>query len=250
MKRIVLSFDDGRSDFYDTAYPILKANNLNATLNVITDYIGTKDQYDVDSATSSYVSQDQIKEMINNNIEIASHSSTHTNEINDIKKSISVLRDQYNIDKVGFASPNSFIYDKNIDEYRELDVEYIRSGNVVKRDGILHIILYALFIITKSKIIFYLYNKRNIFDDRYNKGYYKSISINKLVTAKHIEFFINKMKNNQNCILMFHSILDEKDLRYAKTLWCNKKSDFEKLCQFLANSNNIQVMTNMDLNRG
>lgn len=249
MKRIVLSFDDGRSDFYDVAYPILKANNLCATLNVITDYIGTKLKYNVDKAMFSYVDQEQIKELINNNIEIASHSATHTNEIKDIEKSVLSLKNKFNIERVGFASPNSFICDKNIDEYKQLDVDYIRSGNVVKRDGFFHIVLYALFIITKSKIIFYLYNRKNLYIKKYDEGYYRSISINKPVSVKHIKFLISKMKNNQSCILMFHSILDDNDPRYAKTLWCNKKSDFEELCSFL-NSSDIQVLTNMELNRG
>jgi len=38
-KNIVLSFDDGRKDFYEYALPILKKYNLVATLNVTTGYV-------------------------------------------------------------------------------------------------------------------------------------------------------------------------------------------------------------------
>ena len=42
MKYVVLSFDDGRRDFYVNAFPILMKYKLVATLNVITDYVGKK----------------------------------------------------------------------------------------------------------------------------------------------------------------------------------------------------------------
>ena len=101
---------------------------------------------------------------------------------------------------------------------------------------------------TKSKRIFFLYNKRNIYNYKQKDDFYKSISINKIVNINHIKYIIDKMKDGQSCILMFHSILDESDEKYSNTLWCNKKSDFEELCQFLK-SHSVNVITNMDLKR-
>lgn len=41
----VLTFDDGWNDFYENAYPVLKSNNVSATVFLSTDFIGTKEQF-------------------------------------------------------------------------------------------------------------------------------------------------------------------------------------------------------------
>jgi len=64
---ISLTFDDGSIGQYTTAYALMNAANLDATLFVPTTFIGV----------DNYVTLDQIKEMNSNGWEIASHTYSH-----------------------------------------------------------------------------------------------------------------------------------------------------------------------------
>lgn len=66
-KSILITFDDGYMDNYYNAYPILKELNMKATIFCITSELDG----------SYYLSEDAIKEMSKNNIDIESHTVNH-----------------------------------------------------------------------------------------------------------------------------------------------------------------------------
>lgn len=66
-KSILITFDDGYMDNYYNAYPILKELNMKATIFCITSELDG----------SYYLSEDAIKEMSKNNIDIESHTLNH-----------------------------------------------------------------------------------------------------------------------------------------------------------------------------
>ena len=66
---IVITFDDGYSDNYHNAYPLLKKHNFPATIFLISDLI--------DDKGGKYLSQSQIHEMMDNNISFGSHTISH-----------------------------------------------------------------------------------------------------------------------------------------------------------------------------
>ena len=68
-KPIVITFDDGYSDNYQNAFPILKKYKFPATFFVITQY--------VDDKKTGYMNWDQLEEMAIEKMEIGSHSMTH-----------------------------------------------------------------------------------------------------------------------------------------------------------------------------
>lgn len=69
-KPVIITFDDGYSDVYQNAYPILKKYNLKGNLYVITDWVGGP----------VYVNWDMVKEMDKSDfMEIGSHTATHRN---------------------------------------------------------------------------------------------------------------------------------------------------------------------------
>jgi len=69
-------FDDGDLSVYTYAYPILKAKGITATVAVITDYVGKNyPKYRVQPCPSMNIPQ--LKELIANGWEIASHSLSH-----------------------------------------------------------------------------------------------------------------------------------------------------------------------------
>jgi len=67
-KPIVITFDDGWVDNFEYAYPTLKAFGVSATFFVITGHVNS----------SGCMSWKQLNEMQNHNMEIASHTHSHT----------------------------------------------------------------------------------------------------------------------------------------------------------------------------
>lgn len=79
---VILTFDDGYSDFYTHAWPILTKYGARATVFVITDKINRP----------GYLTSNQIQQLSSENIEIGSHSVSHPNLTNtgdaNIKKQL------------------------------------------------------------------------------------------------------------------------------------------------------------------
>jgi len=91
---IVITFDDGYSDNYYNAYPLLKKHDFPATIFLISDFI--------ENNGGKYLSPSQIQEMKSNNISFGSHTVSHriltrlTNEevVREIKDSKDMLESQ------------------------------------------------------------------------------------------------------------------------------------------------------------
>ncbi len=66
---IVITFDDGYSDNYYNAYPLLKKHNFPATIFLITGFVKNNG--------GKYLSPSQIHEMKNDNISFGSHTVSH-----------------------------------------------------------------------------------------------------------------------------------------------------------------------------
>lgn len=255
MKYIILSFDDGRKDFFTNAFPVLKKYNLPATLNVITDFLGKSNLLNFASANYECITKEDLFECADADIEIACHSANHTNNLEQIVKSIDYLQKNLKLTQgrgCGFASPESEICIRNMKMYNNLiesdKVSYIRSGNQIMRDGYFHAAMYIMSKLTKSKTIFNLYNRRNIINLK--KGcpsFYPSITCNADNSIKQIAFFIQTIPDNHAAIIMFHSILSPSDKGWGKDKWYNSVNDFEKLCRYLAKKKDVAVITNAKL---
>ena len=68
-KPVVITFDDGYSDLYTTAFPMLRSYNFKGVAYIVTSFVGQP----------RYVTAAQIVEMDQNGIEIASHTVDHAN---------------------------------------------------------------------------------------------------------------------------------------------------------------------------
>jgi peptidoglycan/xylan/chitin deacetylase (PgdA/CDA1 family) len=68
-KPVVITFDDGYTDLYTAAFPILFAHRFKAVAYIVSSFVGQ----------SRYVSKDQILEMDRGGIQIASHTVDHPN---------------------------------------------------------------------------------------------------------------------------------------------------------------------------
>jgi peptidoglycan/xylan/chitin deacetylase (PgdA/CDA1 family) len=79
-KRIVsLTFDDGYQDFYDNAYPVLRAYNFPSTVFVISDLIGKENTWDSGGVTQrkKLMDWDIIRRLTEDGVTFGSHTKTH-----------------------------------------------------------------------------------------------------------------------------------------------------------------------------
>lgn len=74
--RIAITFDDGLESVFNEALPVLKSENVPATIFIITDRIGKQGVYD--QVDSKYLDLNQIHEMQSSGlVDIGSHTITH-----------------------------------------------------------------------------------------------------------------------------------------------------------------------------
>ena len=67
-KPVLITFDDGYLDNYTDAFPLLKERKMPALIFIITDYIGTQ---------QNYMTWEQVHEMEKNGIDFGSHTLSH-----------------------------------------------------------------------------------------------------------------------------------------------------------------------------
>jgi len=271
VKYVVLSFDDARKDFYRNAFPILTSYNLPATINVITQFVGNRHTHikGLESGNNECMNEQELIDCVKNGMELANHSSDHTNKFNSIIKGEKMLGSfekrmecsPYVKSNVhGFASPHSFICDSNFAAFKQnlldkKEVSYIRSGNQVRRDSFGYLIMYFLLYLTKSSELFFIYNKRNCIDIETVKQtrtktdyFYPSITFNYTNTKSQIIYYIKKIPDNSACIFNFHSILKKREPGWKKDKWFNTVDDFADICYFLHKQKGLKVVTNSFLN--
>lgn len=81
-KPVILTFDDGYEDFYQTAYPILKEQGMKAVVFVLGDPSIGYNCWDADlpgRSQTPLMSDEQISELYTNGFEIGSHTLSHSN---------------------------------------------------------------------------------------------------------------------------------------------------------------------------
>ena len=78
-KPIIITFDDAYESFYNIAFPLLKTNKMTAVVYVPVYYIGKSNNWDVQLFNKKYdhMTESQIREVAEHNIEIGSHSLNH-----------------------------------------------------------------------------------------------------------------------------------------------------------------------------
>ncbi len=75
-KSLALTFDDGYLNFITQAYPILQRYGFNATLFIVTDYVGQLSSWNREEHTL-LLTREQIKTLYNDGVAFESHTCTH-----------------------------------------------------------------------------------------------------------------------------------------------------------------------------
>jgi peptidoglycan/xylan/chitin deacetylase (PgdA/CDA1 family) len=112
---VVLTFDDGFSDFEAVAMPILRAHRFPATLYVPTAYVGRTASWlrDCDEDQRPILSWRALRDVVSAGIEVASHSHTHPQldrvpppvVSDEVLRSRELLEDNLGCPVQGFAYP-------------------------------------------------------------------------------------------------------------------------------------------------
>lgn len=259
MAYIILSFDDSRDDFYTRAFPILKKYQIPATLNVISSFVTGDIVCDFPSSCDKAMSVNDVLDCQHSGlVEIACHGATHKNTREDILRNIKELREMgCEVKNIGAASQGSEItvLNRNEDGIWDLvvngELSYLRSGIVVRREGLFYSALSLLDMYMHSKRLFYYLNKRT-FIKKPRELFFLSTAIVSYNTLKQVKYLIDRFLEENNgikdsaLILMFHSILRPEDSGYGKDKWYWDVQKFDNLCSYLTENKYVRVVTTQE----
>ena len=253
--KIALSFDDGALDGYTNIFPLLKKYNLPATFNIVTGYLdqntcGVEKPFPI-------LTWQMAREMSSSSlVEIANHSSNHTNDWDAITAGRKVLLSKLNMptDKMmGFASPESKLPIDNL-LYREerfinFGFSYVRTGMRVRSHKATRIVARKLSrVIHLGWIYKFAYRDTllNADDDYflYSVPIMRDTTINQLIALIEYARAIDK-----NIVLLLHRIKKRDEAGYHDN-WSWDYSKFECLLKYLYNEQlrgHIKVVKTQDI---
>lgn len=247
--KIVLSFDDGRSDAYD-AHHILKKHNLLASFHVATGFVDKTfitNNFGIDRKALTI---EELIEMDKNGMDISSHGDKHITDNKDFITSINKLKEWgINKNKYGFSVPNSNYTFELLNAFISNNIntlQYIRVGRSKKCYTLISKIQYVLYKLFKLQLSYNYFNKHNLITN-INKYCIPSLVIKNYTKAKSLIKFINKYKST-NCtlVIMFHSIVNN-----PSNQWEWSTSNFTTLCECLSKEKStIEVLTLEELVKG
>lgn len=240
-KNVVLTFDDGRKDQYTNAVRIMNKYHLKGTIFITTGFVeGRLDNGYFPSSGGESMSIDDIRQCITQGHEIGSHSDMHINVSEDIKKSLTKLR-EWTIDilppnyKFGFASPSSDLYDKNISTISDIisELAYVRTSVQIRRNGIIYILLFLINKILKSNHLFWKLNSRYIQTNL--DGLVQSVPVRSDTPIHNIKYLLETFPEDSTCVLLFHGVLSQEEKSKMKDCWYYPSDKFEDICALLKN---------------
>lgn len=131
-KTIILSFDDGTVDHYNTVYPMLKKYGFKGIFFVISKYVGSPGS----------LNKKQIVEMAQNDMEIGSHSYSHPfldefdfKEINyELNKSKDDLEKICGKKVIAFAPPGGWFNDDVVKVAKDVGYTFLFSCEIGTND--------------------------------------------------------------------------------------------------------------------
>lgn len=257
MKALVsLSFDDGRVDNYTIAYPILKTYSLPATFNITTGFVEGKFGNPNGLTMSAPMTIEQLLDMQEDPlIEIAGHGYMHRNTIEDIILGVDSLKNHFiNCKKHnniwGFASPGTALdlnyYRKNREKMKQHGIVYTRlSLRYLSYPRIKSLVRKMSRVIPHP--FFYKLAYKDTLMDRVEEDLIYSVPVLSSITVSELMSLVRMaIKKNKLLVLMFHSIMEEDNMRDC---WDYSTDKFRLLCKSIADlrdEGQLDVVTTME----
>ena len=247
MKYLILSFDDGTSDFKDNSYPILKKYGFLASLNIISGFCDNTIETEF-----SFLSIEDLKHFHKLGFEIANHTNSHLKHgsYNELKTCNDKLSSWCSLNNIGIVMPKYSKPNRSARRYiKENHPAYVTYDD--KKIGLFNNLLKVI----KLKIISIF--KRNqesslnyllahcMYKKKTTKKFLRlSIKAETSPTALH-----NALKNlpdNYCLTLCFHSISDKPEsCFYPEGTWST--TNFDKFCHLLSNDIEISIVTQKEV---
>lgn len=256
MKYISFTFDDGRKDNYDIAFPIMKSFDLSATLFCTTGYIDGSFRSEDWKSAEAPLTINELKELKQSGWEIALHGDCHTTNLQDSLSSKKKMED-WDLKEIsyGFSIPNSNASVNDVSDIANSGfISYIRKGRNTDTSTLFAKILFGLYTYLKSKKAYKKFNAPNTNTlPLKNKYDICSLVIRRGDNPKFISDFIKAIPDNTWTVFMFHSILPKANEKYNADPWTYSDVSFEKICaemKQLQNENICKVVTMQDMIKG
>lgn len=133
-RTFAIVFDDGYSDLYRNAWPVLRELNVPATVFMATRYLDSNERFPFDDwsqdapATARPLSTAECREMLGSGlIELGSHTHSHADFRDrpaefqrDLRQSLDVLRERFAVESPTFSFPYGFTSPALVDIARDL----------------------------------------------------------------------------------------------------------------------------------
>lgn len=251
MKYIVLSFDDGFTDFKNNALPVLEKYGVKVSLNIVSGYADRTVHTEYDC-----LSIDDIKRIHNLGHEIALHSDSHLHKTNieDYRKCYKKIASWLNISNFGAVIPFSQKVDENLLDYfienKYLYIcDYSHPNTIFSLKAFLFRIKNYFFRTNDGNdIVFgltYIYSKDEFKNSRIPA--FKRMPIRFNISAEQIIKMIELMPNNGCMTIVFHSIINDvkEDCEWKEGAWTVK--NLEKLVAYCVKNRNCKILRQREL---
>lgn len=257
MKYVSITFDDGRADNYEIAYPIMAKNGFSGTIYCTTGYIdGTWKKPEDWKSTEIAITVDGLKKIRNAGWELGLHGDKHTTEVNDMRIALKKFR-EWGIDSspVGFSMPNSRIDGERLNSfistYYGKEVLYIRKGRKNNTRSLSSRIMFACYSYLGIQTAYNIFNKHNVIDPQnIDPKNIFSVVIRNNDKPQMIVKFLKQLPDETWTVLMLHSILPQTNHLYGTDPWNWSRDRFEVLCwelKRLVDDKRIEIRTVADM---
>lgn len=252
MKYVTITFDDGRSDNYVYANPILRKYKIPATLFVTTGFVdGTwtkpTDQW---KSVSGALSITELQEMASHGWELGLHGDKHITDLKDLENAYKKFVEWGFVDdKIPFSIPNS---EKIEDELYRIEssslgnlISFIREGRGIDTKQLKYRVLYLLYNYCNAQWAYDKFNQPSCNGVSYttaSKRVY-SVVVKRNDSPKMICKFLRQIPDNSWVIFMLHSILPQEDKLYLADEWTWSTTNFERFISQMAKYQDASLIT-------
>jgi len=134
-KRVVITFDDAYKSIIDNALPVMAKHSFNATVFVVTRYVGRKNTWDVNLGRNFYhMNWQNLKDLTRAGFEIGSHTHTHPDltRITDteIRRELSISKEILEDKLAEEVSFVSYPFGRYSDRVKEIAIDCGYKGGV------------------------------------------------------------------------------------------------------------------------
>lgn len=252
MKYVSITFDDGRADNYEVAFPIMKQYGLVGTIYCTTGYIDGSWQSTSWKSAGKPVTKEQMRELQEAGWELALHGDKHITDVDDLRNALAKMNEWgFGAKSFGFSMPDSVSkeqkYKDFVETYLGKEVLYIRKGRKIDTGKLTSKLLFGGYSILGSQAAYNLFNKNNVIEtDHIDPENIYTVVVRYEDKPQMITRFLKQLPDETWTVLMLHSILPETDPLYGSDAWNWNKERFDSFCmgiKSLVDEESISVKT-------